>query len=76
MKGTCVEGTIPKLLEGKVCSYISCMNVDYESKRSESFFDIQLNIKGKRTGIHLHLVVYELKGLLIFYYVSLSHSCS
>ena len=50
MKGTCVEGTIPKLLEGKVCSYISCMNVDYESKRSESFFDIQLNIKGKRTG--------------------------
>jgi len=51
MKGTCVEGTIPKLLEGKVCSYISCMNVDYESKRSESFFDIQLNIKGKRTVI-------------------------
>lgn len=49
MKGTCVEGTIPKLLEGKVCSYISCMNVDYESKRSESFFDIQLNIKGKRS---------------------------
>ena len=51
MKGTCVEGTIPKLLEGKVCSYISCMNVDYESKRSESFFDIQLNIKGKKTVI-------------------------
>lgn len=48
MKGTCVEGTIPQLFEGKMLSYIKCKNVDYESQREETFFDIQLNIKGKK----------------------------
>ncbi|XP_025409585.1 ubiquitin carboxyl-terminal hydrolase 7 isoform X2 [Sipha flava] len=48
MKGTCVEGTIPKLFEGKMISYINCKNVDYTSKRTETFYDIQLNIKGKK----------------------------
>ncbi|XP_026805459.1 ubiquitin carboxyl-terminal hydrolase 7 isoform X1 [Rhopalosiphum maidis] len=48
MKGTCVEGTIPKLFEGKMISYINCKNVDYSSKRTETFYDIQLNIKGKK----------------------------
>ncbi|CAO3607806.1 unnamed protein product [Mucor fragilis] len=27
-------------------SYIKCINVDYESSRSEEFYDIQLNVKG------------------------------
>jgi len=49
MKQTCVEGTIPKLFEGKMVSYIRCKNVDYKSTRTESFYDIQLNIKGKKT---------------------------
>lgn len=48
MKGTCVEGTIPKLFEGKMESFIKCKNVNYESKRSETFYDIQLNVKGKK----------------------------
>lgn len=48
MKGTCVEGTVPKLFEGKMMSYIRCKNVDYTSTRSETFYDIQLNIKGKK----------------------------
>jgi len=48
MKKTCVEGTIPKLFEGKMLSYIRCKNVDYKSTRSESFYDVQLNIKGKK----------------------------
>ncbi|CAG9767409.1 unnamed protein product [Ceutorhynchus assimilis] len=48
MKGTCVEGTVPKLFEGKMLSYIRCKNVDYSSTRSETFYDIQLNIKGKK----------------------------
>ncbi|XP_044253293.1 ubiquitin carboxyl-terminal hydrolase 7 isoform X1 [Tribolium madens] len=48
MKGTCVEGTVPKLFEGKMISYIRCKNVDYSSTRSETFYDIQLNIKGKK----------------------------
>lgn len=76
MKGTCVEGTIPKLFEGKMIvsyytfkyihfyfyvkqltiyimcfqSYINCKNVDYTSKRTETFYDIQLNIKGKKNS--------------------------
>lgn len=48
MKGTCVEGTVPKLFEGKMVSYIRCKNVDYSSNRTETFYDIQLNIKGKK----------------------------
>lgn len=48
MKGTSVEGTIPKLFEGRMKSFIRCKNVDFESKREEAFYDIQLNIKGKR----------------------------
>ncbi|XP_066936124.1 ubiquitin carboxyl-terminal hydrolase 7-like [Clytia hemisphaerica] len=47
MKSTVVEGTIPKLLEGKMNSYIQCTNVDYRSAREEPFYDIQLNVKGK-----------------------------
>ena len=30
-------------------SYIQCKNVDYKSTRTESYYDIQLNIKGKKT---------------------------
>lgn len=51
MKGTCVEGTVPKLFEGKMLSYIRCKNVDYSSTRSETFYDIQLNIKGKKNSM-------------------------
>ncbi|XP_065899371.1 ubiquitin carboxyl-terminal hydrolase 7-like isoform X1 [Dysidea avara] len=48
MKGTVVEDTIPQLFEGKMESYVKCTNVDYVSSRIETFFDIQLNIKGKK----------------------------
>ncbi|KAJ6633963.1 Ubiquitin carboxyl-terminal hydrolase 7, partial [Pseudolycoriella hygida] len=48
MKRTCVEGTVPSLFEGKMSSYIKCKNVDYKSHRLETFYDIQLNIKGKK----------------------------
>lgn len=50
MKGTCVEGTVPKLFEGKMISFIKCKNVSYTSSRQETFYDIQLNIKGKRNS--------------------------
>ena len=30
-------------------SYIRCKNVEYKSTRTESYYDIQLNIKGKKT---------------------------
>lgn len=48
MKSTCVEGIIPEVFEGKMISYIKCKHINYESIRSEPFYDIQLNIKGKK----------------------------
>ncbi|XP_065066038.1 ubiquitin carboxyl-terminal hydrolase 7-like [Rhopilema esculentum] len=48
MKGTIVEGTIPRLLEGEMVSYVQCLHVDYRSNRKEPFYDIQLSIKGKK----------------------------
>uniref|UniRef100_A0A2P2I3R0 Ubiquitin carboxyl-terminal hydrolase 7 n=1 Tax=Hirondellea gigas TaxID=1518452 RepID=A0A2P2I3R0_9CRUS len=48
MKGTCVEGVIPRLFEGKTLSYFRCKHVEYTSSRTETFYDIQLNIKGKK----------------------------
>lgn len=48
MKRTCAEGTVPSLFEGKMSSYIKCKNVNYTSTRLETFYDIQLNIKGKK----------------------------
>ncbi|XP_013388428.1 ubiquitin carboxyl-terminal hydrolase 7 [Lingula anatina] len=44
-----VEGTIPQLFEGKMLSYVKCKHVDYVSSRTEPFYDIQLNVKGKKT---------------------------
>jgi hypothetical protein len=29
-------------------SYVKCKAIDYESRRVEGFYDIQLNIKGKK----------------------------
>ncbi|KAK6147384.1 hypothetical protein DH2020_018296 [Rehmannia glutinosa] len=46
MKGTVVEGTIQKLFEGHHMNYIECINVDFKSTRKESFYDLQLDVKG------------------------------
>jgi ubiquitin carboxyl-terminal hydrolase 7 len=48
MKGTKAEGAIAKLFVGKMKSYIKCVNVDYESSKTEEFKDIQLNVKGMK----------------------------
>ncbi|KAI4382643.1 hypothetical protein MLD38_008581 [Melastoma candidum] len=48
MKGTVVEGTIQKLFEGHHMNYIECINVDYKSTRKESYYDLQLDVKGCR----------------------------
>ena len=34
-----------ELFKGKIESYIKCVNVDYESKRNEDFFELQMEIK-------------------------------
>jgi len=61
MKGTCVEGTVPKLFEGKMVSFIKCKNIDYKSTRVETFYDIQLNIKGKKNSKYWHYIfIYDI----------------
>ncbi|KAH8654046.1 ubiquitin carboxyl-terminal hydrolase [Tricladium varicosporioides] len=48
MKGTEAENVLPKLFCGKVRTYISCINVEYESRRVEDFWDVQLNVSGNK----------------------------
>lgn len=48
MKGTAMDGSIKRLFEGEMENYIECIDVDYKSRRNETFYDIQLNIKGER----------------------------
>lgn len=48
MKGTDAQNTLPELFCGKVKTYISCIDVDYESSRVEDFWDIQLNVSGNK----------------------------
>lgn len=46
MKGTKSQTVLPEMFSGKIKTYISCINVDYESSRIEDFWDIQLNVSG------------------------------
>ncbi|ORY78391.1 putative ubiquitin carboxyl-terminal hydrolase 5 [Leucosporidium creatinivorum] len=46
MKGTPADGEIQRLFSGSTKSYLKCINVDFESTRSEPYYDIQLNVKG------------------------------
>lgn len=46
MKGSEVEGTVERLFRGKLKNVLRCTEVDYESVREESFYDLQLTIKG------------------------------
>lgn len=46
MKNTNLSGFIKDLFAGTIRSYIRCVNVPYESKRDEDFYDIQLDVKG------------------------------
>ena len=48
MKGTEAENALAKMFAGKMKTYISCINVDYESSRIEDFWDIQLNVSGNK----------------------------
>ncbi|KAI7864234.1 ubiquitin carboxyl-terminal hydrolase 5 [Spinellus fusiger] len=46
MKQTPADGAIKNLFVGTMKSYIKCINVNYESSRTEDYYDIQLNVKG------------------------------
>ncbi|KAF4120217.1 ubiquitin carboxyl-terminal hydrolase 7 [Geosmithia morbida] len=49
MKGTKAENVLAQIFSGKIKTFISCINVDYESSRIEDFWDIQLNVTGNKT---------------------------
>ncbi|KAJ0400385.1 hypothetical protein ATCC90586_011510 [Pythium insidiosum] len=46
MKHTAVDNTIKRLFEGKVRSFVQCVHVDFQSFRDESYYDLQLDVKG------------------------------
>ncbi|KAG6954852.1 hypothetical protein JG688_00012159 [Phytophthora aleatoria] len=46
MKNTRVDSAIQKLFEGKVRSFVQCVNVEFQSFRDERFYDLQLDVKG------------------------------
>jgi ubiquitin C-terminal hydrolase len=46
MKGSEVEGTVERIFRGKLKNVLRCTQVNYESIREESFYDLQLTIKG------------------------------
>lgn len=46
MKDTPIENRLNDLFVGKMKSFIKCIDVPYESARTEDFWDIQLNVKG------------------------------
>ncbi|KAK3325274.1 hypothetical protein B0H66DRAFT_116641 [Apodospora peruviana] len=48
MSGTPYEKALAEMFSGKVKTYISCINVPYESSRVEDFWDVQLNVSGNK----------------------------
>lgn len=48
MKGTENEKVLQQIFSGKIKTYISCINVPYESSRIEDFWDVQLNVSGNK----------------------------
>jgi ubiquitin carboxyl-terminal hydrolase 7 len=48
---------------GVICSYIRCVDVTYESKREEDFYDVQLDVKGCK-DIYESLRKYTAKEML------------
>ncbi|SCL90275.1 ubiquitin carboxyl-terminal hydrolase, putative [Plasmodium berghei] len=46
MKGTVVDGSVKKMFEGEVETYIECIDIDYKSVRKETYEDIQLDVHG------------------------------
>ncbi|KAF3138571.1 hypothetical protein TWF703_004619 [Orbilia oligospora] len=48
MKGSEAENALAKMFVGKTKTYISCIDVEYESSRIEEYWDIQLTVRGKK----------------------------
>ncbi len=72
MKGTSVDGTIRHLFEGKFRSFTRCINVNFVSEREETFYDIQLDVKGcknlkVRWSKHVHVGMYGRHSSICMY---------
>ncbi|KAL5711628.1 ubiquitinyl hydrolase 1 [Ranunculus cassubicifolius] len=48
LKATNLQGGIQELFMGHQINYIECVNVDYRASREESFYELQLDVKGCR----------------------------
>ncbi|KAJ6256642.1 Ubiquitin carboxyl-terminal hydrolase [Drechslerella dactyloides] len=48
MKGSEAENALAKMFVGKTKTYISCINIAFESSRIEEYWDIQLTVRGKK----------------------------
>ena len=46
MKSSSKENVLPQIFSGKIKAFISCINVDYEYRCIEDFWDIQLGVSG------------------------------
>ncbi|KAL9646087.1 hypothetical protein ABK040_007965 [Willaertia magna] len=46
MEKTPQKDVMKQLFEGSCKNYVKCLNVQYESSRKETFYDLQLNVKG------------------------------
>jgi len=46
LKDTPYEGIFVKLFQGKIITHIQCTEIDVKSNKTETFNDIQLNVKG------------------------------
>jgi len=64
MKGTSVEGTIARLFEGELETYVSCTEVDYTTKKTEQFPDITLDVFGC-SSLEASLRYYTREDLLV-----------
>ncbi|KFH08936.1 ubiquitin carboxyl-terminal hydrolase family 2 protein [Toxoplasma gondii VAND] len=49
MQGTPAEGSVKKMFEGEMETYIECIEVDYKSVRKETYEDLNLDVKGCST---------------------------
>lgn len=46
LQGTPLENSLPNLLSGEFKSYIRCINVEFESSKVETFFDLSMVVQG------------------------------
>lgn len=47
MKNTPMDGAIKSLFEGEMENFIECLDVNYRSTRTETFYDLQLNVRNE-----------------------------